>query len=98
MVSYSASRAGFIGMMVKSMAKDYATAGIPVNALAPAVIMTPYVCGDASRSGRAQHIEDPHGSARRAESGTQHDRLDCFNLGQFHTGFTFDLSGGRTTY
>ena len=96
-MSYSASWAGLMGTMVKSMATDGATARIPVNGLAPAIIMTLDICGDASRSGRAQHIEDPRGSARRAERSTRHDRLDCFDLGQFSTGFTFDLPGGRAT-
>ncbi len=39
MVGYSVSKAGVIGL-VKAIAKEYATAGITVNGLAPAVIRT----------------------------------------------------------
>ncbi|MFO7825890.1 MAG: SDR family NAD(P)-dependent oxidoreductase, partial [Cyclobacterium sp.] len=40
MVGYSATKAGVIGL-VKALGKEYATTGITVNGLAPAVIRTP---------------------------------------------------------
>ena len=42
MVAYSTSKAAVIGM-VKAAGKEYAETGITVNALAPAVVMTPLV-------------------------------------------------------
>src|SRR6266404_1192025 len=42
MVCYSATKAGLIGM-VKSQGKEYAEDGITVNAIAPAVIQTPFL-------------------------------------------------------
>lgn len=42
MVSYSSSKAGLIGT-VKAQGKEYATTGVTINALAPAVIQTPLV-------------------------------------------------------
>lgn len=42
MCPYSMSKAAVIGL-VKSVGKEYADSGITVNALAPAVVMTPMV-------------------------------------------------------
>ncbi len=42
MCAYSSSKAAVIGL-VKSVGKEYAESGITVNALAPAVVMTPMV-------------------------------------------------------
>lgn len=43
-MAYSTSKAAVIGM-VKAAGKEYAETGITVNALAPAVVMTPLVEG-----------------------------------------------------
>jgi 3-oxoacyl-[acyl-carrier protein] reductase len=42
MAAYSSTKAGLIGL-VKTMGKEYATTGITINAMAPAVIQTPMV-------------------------------------------------------
>jgi NAD(P)-dependent dehydrogenase (short-subunit alcohol dehydrogenase family) len=42
MAAYSSSKAGLIGL-VKTVGKEYATTGVTINALAPAVIRTPQV-------------------------------------------------------
>jgi 3-oxoacyl-[acyl-carrier protein] reductase len=97
MAAYSASKAGLIGL-VKSMAKDCATSGVTINALAPAVIQTPLVAAlpDATVSYMTAKIP-------MARTGTLDEaaRMAAFAISPacgFTTGFTFDLSGGRATY
>jgi 3-oxoacyl-[acyl-carrier protein] reductase len=97
MVSYSASKAGLIGM-VKSLAKDYAEAGITINALAPAVIRTPLV--DAMP---VHQVELNLSKIPMRRLGTLQEAAEAIAwavspAASFTTGFTFDLSGGRATY
>ena len=40
MVAYSATKAGLIGL-VKSVGKEYATTGVTINAMAPALVRSP---------------------------------------------------------
>lgn len=97
MVSYSASKAGLIGM-VKSMGKDYAGTGITVNALAPAVIETPLL--DQVPQSQIDYMTAKIPMKRL---GTLDEVADIIAwavspAASFTTGFTFDLSGGRATY
>lgn len=97
MVSYSASKAGLIGM-VKSMGKDYAGTGITVNALAPAVIETPLL--DQMPQSQIDYMTAKIPMNRL---GTLDEVADIIAwvvspAASFTTGFTFDLSGGRATY
>jgi NAD(P)-dependent dehydrogenase (short-subunit alcohol dehydrogenase family) len=97
MTAYSASKAGLIGM-VKSMGKDYATRGVTVNALAPAVIQTPLV--DALPRATVDYMTQKIPMQR---CGTLHEAAALIAwivspACSFCTGFTFDLSGGRATY
>ncbi len=97
MVSYSASKAGLIGM-VKAQGKEYATTGVTVNALAPAVIHTPLV--EAMPREQVRYMTDKIPMNRL---GTLHEAatLIAFAISpatSFVTGFTWDLSGGRATY
>jgi 3-oxoacyl-[acyl-carrier protein] reductase len=97
MVSYSATKAGLIGL-VKSAAKDYARTGVIVNALAPAVIRTPLV--DAMPAAQVEYMTSRIPMARCA-SLDEVAELAAWVLSpacSFTTGFTFDLSGGRATY
>ena len=97
MVSYSASKAGLIGM-VKSQGKEYAETGVTVNALAPAVIHTDMV--DAMPEEQVRYMTDRIPMRRLGELE------ECAELVawivspacSFTTGFTFDLSGGRAVY
>jgi 2-dehydro-3-deoxy-L-rhamnonate dehydrogenase (NAD+) len=97
MTSYSASKAGLIGL-VKSMGKDYAESGITVNALAPAVVRTPLV--DALPQATVDYMTQKIPMRR---CGDLIEVASCIAwivspACSFTTGFTFDLSGGRATY
>jgi NAD(P)-dependent dehydrogenase (short-subunit alcohol dehydrogenase family) len=97
MTAYSASKAGLIGM-VKSMGKDYATRGITVNALAPAVIQTPLV--DALPRATVDYMTQKI-PMQRCGTLDEAAALIAWIVSpacSFCTGFTFDLSGGRATY
>ena len=97
MAAYSATKAGLIGL-VKSMAKDYATTGVTINALAPAVIRTPMVA--ALPEAQVTYMTDKI-PMRRCGTLDEVARLIGWIVSpacSFTTGFTFDLSGGRATY
>ena len=97
MAAYSATKAGLIGL-VKSMGKEYATNGVTVNALAPAVIQTPMV--DAMPEHQVRYMTDkiPMGRLGTLDEAARMIAwivsADC----SFSTGFTFDLTGGRAVY
>jgi 2-dehydro-3-deoxy-L-rhamnonate dehydrogenase (NAD+) len=97
MLAYSASKAAMIGM-VKTQGKEYATAGITVNALAPAVIRTPLV--DAMPAHQVEYMTSRIPMQR---CGTLEEAAELISwvvspAASFTTGFVFDLSGGRATY
>ena len=97
MVGYSSMKAGVIGL-VKSIGKEYATSGITVNGLAPALIKT-----------RMNDNTSPQQLAYMT-SKIPMNRLGTINEvaslatwivskeSSFSTGFVFDISGGRATY
>lgn len=97
MAAYSATKAGLIGL-VKSMGKEYATSGVTVNALAPAVIQTPMV--EAMPEHQVRYMTDkiPMGRLGTLDEAARMIAwivsADC----SFSTGFTFDLTGGRAVY
>ena len=97
MVSYSASKAGLIGM-VKSMAKDYAKLGVTVNALAPAVIMTPLVAAMPQSQVDLNVSKIPMGRLGTLDEASDLIAWIVSPRASFTTGFTYDLSGGRATY
>lgn len=97
MLAYSSSKAAVIGM-TKVQGKEYAEMGITVNALAPAVIKTPL--NDATPEEQMKYMTDKIPMKR---CGTLEEAVNMINYiispaNSFTTGFTFDLSGGRTTY
>lgn len=97
LVAYSATKAGLIGM-VKSVGKEYATSGVTINAMAPALI----------ESSMSESFSEPQLSNLRSKIpmdrlGKSHEVADLAAwivspACSFTTGFTFDLSGGRATY
>lgn len=97
MVAYSATKAGLIGM-VKSQGKEYAEAGITVNALAPAVIRTQMVADmpDAQVDYMTSRI--PMSRCGTLEEVSEMITWIVSPACSFTTGFTFDLSGGRAVY
>lgn len=95
--AYSAAKGGVIAF-TKAIAKELATDGVMVNAIAPAIAET-----DLMREMTPEHIaamkaKIPMGRFLHIpEVGNLVSYIvgpDC----SFTTGFTFDLSGGRTTY
>jgi 2-dehydro-3-deoxy-L-rhamnonate dehydrogenase (NAD+) len=97
MVSYSATKAGVIGL-TKAIGKEYADSGITVNALAPAVIWTP-IHDEIPQ----EQIDYMTSKIPMARCGTLEEVADMAVFivspkNSFTTGFTFDLSGGRATY
>jgi len=94
---YSASKAGLIAL-TKSLAKEVATQGILVNAIAPAVARTAmfeqmtqahinYMLGKIPMG---RFVEVPEVAAMVAWLSSE----EC----SFSTGAVFDLTGGRATY
>jgi 2-dehydro-3-deoxy-L-rhamnonate dehydrogenase (NAD+) len=97
MTAYSASKAGLIGL-VKSMAKDYAETGITINALAPAVILTPMVEALPQATVDYMTAKIPMRRCGTLEEVSAMIAWIVSPACSFTTGFTFDLSGGRATY
>jgi 2-dehydro-3-deoxy-L-rhamnonate dehydrogenase (NAD+) len=94
---YSASKAGLIAL-TKSLAKELATQGVLVNALAPAAAKTAifdsmsqqHIDFMLSKIPMARFLEVGEAAAMIAWLASQ----EC----SFSTGAVFDLSGGRATY
>jgi 3-oxoacyl-[acyl-carrier protein] reductase len=97
MVSYSATKAGLIGM-VKTQGKEYATSGITINALAPAVIRTPFLDSQPQQIIDYMTARIPIGRVGTVEEAAAMLAWMSSRECSFTTGFTFDLSGGRATY
>ena len=97
MAAYSATKAGLIGL-VKCMGKDYATTGVTINALAPAVIRTPMVAALPSATIDYMTAKIPMGRTGTLDEAAAMIAWIVSPACSFTTGFTFDLSGGRATY
>lgn len=97
MLAYSASKAAVI-TMTKVQGKEYAEAGITVNALAPAVIWTSMV--EAMPEAQVKYMTDKI-PMKRCGTLEEIAHLAAFIVSRgasFTTGFTFDMTGGRATY
>lgn len=97
LVAYSATKAGLIGM-VKSVGKEYATSGVTINAMAPALIESPMSASFSEDQMRSLKSKIP---MERLGKGQEVADLAAWIVSpacSFTTGFTFDLSGGRATY
>lgn len=97
MVGYSVSKAGVIGL-VKAIAKEYATAGITINGLAPAVIKTAMNDNTSPEQLAYMTAKIPMGRLGQVDEVAA---TACFIVSaenSFSTGFIYDISGGRATY
>ena len=97
MVGYSASKAGMTGL-IKGVGKEYATSGITVNGLAPAVIQTPMNSDVTPATLAYMESRIPMGRLGTIEEVAS---LACWIVSpeaSFNTGCIFDLSGGRATW
>jgi 3-oxoacyl-[acyl-carrier protein] reductase len=95
--AYSAAKAGVIGLS-KALARELIGSGVLVNNVAPVMAetellqqMTPdHVASTKARIPMGRFVTVPEIAATVAFAASR----DC----SFTTGFTFDVSGGRTTY
>lgn len=95
--AYSASKAAVIAL-TKSIAKELATTGVLVNAVAPAVFETPILKGADPDTLKAVSQKIPMNRMGRPEEAAELIAFLCSDRASFSTGFTYDLSGGRATY
>lgn len=97
MVGYSASKSGVIGL-VKSVAKEYATAGISINGLAPAVIKTAMNADTAPEQLAYMTAKIPMARLGNVDEVAAMAAFIVSRENSFSTGFIYDISGGRATY
>ncbi|GAB3340192.1 SDR family NAD(P)-dependent oxidoreductase [Larkinella ripae] len=97
MVGYSVSKAGVIGL-VKAIAKEYATAGITINGLAPAVIKTAMNADTAPEQLAYMTARIPMGRLGEPDEVAAMASFIVSPENSFSTGFIYDISGGRATY
>jgi 3-oxoacyl-[acyl-carrier protein] reductase len=97
MLAYSSSKAALIGM-TKVQGKEYAETGITINALAPAVIRTPLVDGLTKEQVKYMTDKIPMKRCGTLDEASNLAAYIVSKQNSFTTGFTFDLTGGRTTY
>ena len=97
MSPYSSTKAGVIGL-VKSAGKEFAESGITVNAIAPAVILTPMVEGVDPAQVKYMTDKIPMRRCGTLEEVAALSSWIVSPEASFCTGFTFDLSGGRAVY
>jgi NAD(P)-dependent dehydrogenase (short-subunit alcohol dehydrogenase family) len=96
-VPYSAAKAGVIGL-TKAVAKEVATKGVLVNAVAPAVIETPILEQVSEEHIRYMTSRIPMGRVGKPEEVAALVAFLCSADLSFSTGSVYDISGGRATY
>ncbi len=97
MVGYSASKSGVIGL-VKGVAKEFATSGITVNGLAPAVIRTAMNADTAPEQLAYMTAKIPMGRLGESDEVAAVASFIVSPENSFSTGFIYDISGGRAVY
>ncbi|HXM01364.1 MAG TPA: SDR family NAD(P)-dependent oxidoreductase [Chthoniobacterales bacterium] len=97
MLAYSASKAAVIGM-AKVQGKEVAGTGVTVNALAPAVIETPMVAAMPPEQVKYMTAKIPMDRCGSLDELVAMVEFIVSPACSFTTGFTFDLTGGRSTY
>jgi 3-oxoacyl-[acyl-carrier protein] reductase len=97
MSPYNTSKSGLIGY-VKGVAKEVATQGITINAVAPAVIRTPINETVTPEIQKYMVSRIPIGRLGEPSEVAEIIAFAASKACSFTTGFTFDVSGGRATY
>jgi len=97
LVPYSSAKAGVIGL-TKAVAKEVATRGILVNAIAPAVIGTELLEQMEPSTVDMLVAKIPMGRVGRPEEVAALAAWLASDECSFSTGAVYDLSGGRATY
>ena len=96
-IPYSVAKAGLIGL-TKALAKETATAGILVNAVAPAVVETDLLQDVSPEMVEYMVSRIPMGRIGRPEEVAAAISWLASEESTFTTGQVLDLSGGRSTY
>jgi len=97
LVPYSTAKAGVIGL-TKAIAREVATRGIVVNAVAPAVIETELLKQMTKETVDLLVSKIPMGRVGRPEEVAALVAWLVSDECSFSTGAVYDLSGGRATY
>jgi 3-oxoacyl-[acyl-carrier protein] reductase len=97
LVPYSTAKAGVIGF-TKALAKEVATRGIFVNAVAPAVIGTEILKGVAKETIDYMVSKIPMGRVGAPAEVAALVAWLASDECSFSTGAVYDISGGRATY
>lgn len=97
MAPYNVSKSGMIGF-VKGAAKEAASYGITINAVAPAVIRTPMNTNTSEETLKYMISKIPMGRVGEADEVAHLLAFIASRACSYTTGFTFDASGGRATY
>jgi 3-oxoacyl-[acyl-carrier protein] reductase len=97
LIPYSSAKAGVIGL-TKALAKEVATRGIFVNAVAPAVIGTELLQQMERSTVDLLVSKIPMGRVGRPEEVAALVAWLASEECSFSTGAVYDLSGGRATY
>ncbi len=92
-VNYAASKAGLIGM-TRSMARELASRGITVNAVAPGYIETPMTAVLDEKQRIAMLAQIPLGRAGTAEEIAQAVAFLATEAAGYITGHVLDVNGG----
>ena len=97
MLAYSTSKAAVIGM-TKVQGKEYAETGITINALSPAVIKTQMVEDMPEEQVKYMTDKIPMKRCGTIDEFVEMATFIVSEQNSFTTGFTYDLTGGRSVY
>jgi 3-oxoacyl-[acyl-carrier protein] reductase len=92
-VNYAASKAGLIGM-TRAMAREVASRGITVNAVAPGYIETPMTAALNEEQRKAMMAEIPLGRAGTDRDVAQAVAFLASDAAGYITGHVLDVNGG----
>lgn len=97
MAGYTSTKGGVISL-VKGIGKEYATTGITINGLAPAVIKTAMNDNTAPEQLAYMIAKIPMNRLGTIEEVAKISGWIVSKDASFTTGFLYDISGGRATY